>query len=101
MVKISSANSFSSHLFWDIDRNSLDLEKNKKFIVQRVLEYGLIDDWLTLRNLYGIDEIADTATKLRTLEPRALSFISTCSNTPLEKFRCYTTRQSTPTHWYY
>ena len=34
--------------------------------------------------------------KLRTLEPKALSFISLISHTPKEEFRCYTTKPSFP-----
>ncbi len=101
MENLFTANKFSAHLFWDIDKDLLDQEKHKKFLVQRVLEYGLLDDWIVLKNLYGVEEIAKTAMTLRTLEPRALHFISTCSNIPVEKFRCYTSRQSTTTHWYY
>jgi hypothetical protein len=35
----------SKHLFWDTPLINVDVEKNKGFIVQRVLEYGLMNDW--------------------------------------------------------
>jgi len=35
----------SKHLFWDTPLEGIDIEKNKGFMVQRVLEYGLMDDW--------------------------------------------------------
>ena len=36
----------SKHLFWGTPINTIDLEKNKGFIVQRVLEYyGLMNVW--------------------------------------------------------
>jgi len=92
-----SINNLSSHLFWDIDRDLLDQETHKKFIVQRVLEYGLLSDWVILKKIYTIDEVTKTAVTLRTLEPRAL----TITHTPLESFRCYSTRQSTIKHWQY
>jgi len=31
----------SKHLFWDTPINQIEIEKNKGFIVHRVLEYGL------------------------------------------------------------
>ena len=87
--------SFSEFLFWDVDKYSIDFQKNEPFLVQRVLEYGLIEDWNTLKIIYGIKRIAMTAQRLRSLDPRALTFIATISSTPIEQFRCYTTRPST------
>ncbi len=90
---------FSKHLFWDVNRDNMTLEKSKKLIVQRVLEYGLLDDWILLKNTYGIESIAETAVTLRSLEPRALAFISNLSGIPIEKFRCYEFRLLNKIHW--
>ena len=89
---------FSDYIFWDVDRASIDLSANAPYVVQRVLEYGQIGDWKLLLSYYGLEEIVAISKKLRTLEPRALSYISTISGTPIEKFRCYNTRQSNPEH---
>lgn len=89
---------FSDYIFWDVDRSSVDLVENAPFVVQRVLEYGQINDWNLLLSYYGLDKIVDTAKGLRSLEPRALSFISAISKTPLSRFRCYTTRLSNQEH---
>ena len=89
----------SPHLFWDVDRKKLRYPENKKLIVQRVLDYGLMNDWIVLYHHVGINEIAETAITLRDLDDRALSFISLLSGIPEDKFLCYTTKRSTPTHW--
>lgn len=89
----------SSHLFWDVDVNSIEFDKHKAYIVQRVLEYGLFDDWKILKDTIGIDDIVATSKQLRTLDSKALAFISLISKTPITEFRCYTTRQSNPTLW--
>lgn len=89
----------SPHIFWDVDVKSLSFDLHKNYIVQRVLEYGLMDDWLKLKTTLGLSEIVETCKTLRTLDPKALAFISLISKTPIENFRCYTTRQSTPTLW--
>lgn len=91
--------SFSQNLFWDVDASSLDMKKNKRFIIQRVLEYGTLPDWKYIKSIYGIDTIAKEMQKVRTLEKTALSFISTISNIKKEEFRCYTSKQSQPQHW--
>lgn len=90
--------SFSEYIFWDAGRDSIDLESNAPYVVQRVLEYGQIDDWRLLLSYYGMEKIVNVSKQLRSLEPRALSFISTVSNTPINQFRCYSTRQSIPPH---
>ncbi len=89
----------SPHLFWDVDRDNLDINKNIKLIVQRVLEYGLMSDWVLLNKHLGIKQIAETAQKIRDLDERALSFISLLSKIPHDQFLCYTTNRSTPKHW--
>ncbi len=90
---------FSKHLFWDVDRNTLDFEKYKSYIVKQVLEYGLIEDWVLIQKYYGIEQITEVSKSFRELDKKALSFISFLSKTPLEEFRCYTYQQSIPPHW--
>lgn len=90
---------FSKHLFWDANRLTLDIDKNKSYIVKQVLEYGLIGDWSLIQNYYGIDQIATIAKTFRGLDKKALSFISFLSKTPIEEYRCYNYQQSIPQHW--
>ena len=90
---------FSKHLFWDVKREKLDIDKNSSYIIQQVLEYGRISDWILIKSYYGISKIAQTAMNFRSLDKKALSFISFLSKTPIEEFRCYTYQQSTPPHW--
>lgn len=89
----------SDVLFWDVDKSQTDFERYPAFIIQRVLEYGNLQDWKLLRDYYGLNRIVDTCRQLRTLDPVCLAFISTISNTKKEDFRCYHTAQSNPTLW--
>ena len=43
----------SEHLFWDVDRSSIDLERHVRWLVKRVLEYGRWRDWQTIVAHYG------------------------------------------------
>jgi len=95
----NSITQLSSHLFWDVERVKIDFEKNKKWLVQRVLEYGLLKDWLIIYKYYGISKIAQIAMQLKELDDKSLSFISLLSDIPKEKFLCYTTKQLIPKHW--
>ena len=89
----------SPHLFWDVDRNTLSMEKNKKYIIHRVLDYGLIDDWKLIRSYYGIKEIAAIAVTIRNLDKRSAVFVSSLSGIPKGKFICFSSTQSTLKHW--
>ena len=97
--KSPNINKLSPHLFWDVDSQKLDFQKNKKLIIQRTLEYGLISDWNIIIHHYGITEMAKTATLLKDLDKKSVSFISLLSGIPKEEFLCYSTKQSIPKHW--
>lgn len=89
----------SPHLFWDVDRSKIDIERNKKWLINRILEYGLINDWIYILKYYGIDEISQIAINLRDLDKKTISLISTLSDVPKEKFLCYNTEQSNQKLW--
>ena len=88
--------SFSDYIFWDVDKDQIDLSSNAPFVVRRVLEYGQIDDWRLLLDYYGLRKIVEIAQGVRYLDPKALSFISTVSGTSKDQYRCYTTRNLGP-----
>jgi hypothetical protein len=89
-IKISD---FSSHLFWDVNKDELDLDKNSSFIVKRALEYGLMQDWNLIIRYYGFTSIVEMVKTFRNLEPKTFSFILTLSGLQKEAFRCSTTKQ--------
>jgi hypothetical protein len=44
IIQMDNNYNFLKNLFWDIDENSLDLDKNAKFIIKRVLSKGKLSD---------------------------------------------------------
>lgn len=92
---------FSAHLFWDLDRSGISSDELTGQVVQRVLEYGVLKDWVILCGVYGFDKVINKATGLRNLDPRSLSFLVNISGIPKEKFRCYSTTQLMPRHWHF
>ena len=99
--RITDGKGFSENLFWDADPVDLDMQRNKKYVVQRALERGTISDILQMLHLYGIGDVIATAKSLRSLEPKALSFIACLADEPRENFRCYTSKQSLKAPWIY
>lgn len=90
---------FSVGLFWDIDSAMLDIDRHRKYVVARVLEAGTFDDWQLLCRLYTLDGVIDCARHLRTLDPKALAFLTAVGHVPKESFRCCTTQPSPGMHW--
>lgn len=86
-------------LFWDIDREQADMETCPTQIIQRVLEYGTLEDWRIIRNYYGLERIVTCCKNMRTLDPIALAFICCISHTSKEEYRCYRIKRSNPTLW--
>ncbi len=92
---------FSTHLFWEMDKETFDPTKNKRALFKRVMEYGLMSDFNLIRKFYGIDQIAEELKWVQSLEPKALHFIATISNSSLNDFKCYTRKQLSQKHWIY
>ena len=92
-------NSFSPNLFWDANLSDLKMDESRGYIIQRVLEYGQMNDWLLINRYYGLDQIVEECKKMRSLNPVCLAFICTISHTKEEEYRCYHYRQSCPTPW--
>jgi hypothetical protein len=45
---------FSKHLFWDTDKDSLDMNLHAAYIIKYVLNYGFYDDWKLILEFYGM-----------------------------------------------
>ncbi len=45
------------HLFWDSDPDKVDLEKNARQVIERVMTRGRLEDFFAARDYYGWDRI--------------------------------------------
>lgn len=88
-----------TRLFWDTDINSIDLEDNARFVIQRVITKGSISDWIKIKDYYGIDSIKDEILKIRSLDSKTFNFFSTYFNIDKALFRCYLNPQSNQGHF--
>ena len=64
---------FSTYLFWDVKREDLDMEKHSRYIIKRVLEYGMLLDWKMVLQYYGLDRIVELAKTFRRASGSSLS----------------------------
>jgi hypothetical protein len=61
---------FRQSLFWDTDSTKLDLEKNSKYIIERVLDYGRDEEVKWLWKTYNKSLLKDVTDNSRTLRKR-------------------------------
>ncbi|MFN3380168.1 MAG: DUF6922 domain-containing protein [Runella zeae] len=85
-------------IFWDTDFDSIDYQKNARYVIERVAMYGKVSDWRAIQSYYGMDKIREEVLQSRHLDVKTLSFLSCVLDIPKEQFRCYTMKQSMPTH---
>ncbi len=88
-------------LFWDVDPLGIDYEKHARFVIERVLTRGNWNDWLELREFYGLEMIKNEALQIRCLDKVTLNFCHTIFKIPKEKFRCCNTEPSIRKLWSY
>lgn len=87
---------FDKALFWDTNPDALDFEKNARWIIARVLQYGDLNDFRKLVDFYGWDRIKNEMLQVRYLDKLTLNLLSVLFKIPKEQFRCYTWQQSNP-----
>ncbi|MFK7795979.1 MAG: hypothetical protein AB8E82_00895 [Aureispira sp.] len=90
-----------NYLFWDIDLNTLDWDKNARFIIQRVIQRGSLNEWKIIKQYYGLEFIKHEILLIRNLDKKTLNFFSTYFDIAKTNFKCFTIQQSTPKHFNY
>jgi hypothetical protein len=83
----------SQRLFWDVSVEEIDMEKHAAWLARRVLEYGDWSDWQALVSYYGKSRLAETVTRIRSMNPKALAFCKIWFDLPTSAFRCSTQQQ--------
>jgi hypothetical protein len=94
-VKNLILSQFSPHLFWDTDMDKLDVRRDKAYIVERVMNYGLEADEIIIYKLYSFGTIRRIVTQLDTLNQRTIAYLSMVLNLKETKFKCF---GKTPSH---
>ena len=88
-------------LFWDTDIQQMDLQRHKKFIIERTLMRGMKEEFDMVLNFYGWETVKETVVTARYLDKYSLSFCSAIFAVPKTEFRCYKLAQLNPGHWNY
>ncbi len=57
-------------LFWDVDPDTIDLEKNARYVIERVLDFGRDDEVRWMYRLYPHTRIREVIDNPRMLDPK-------------------------------
>ncbi len=91
--------SLHKELFWDTSNSAINSLKSKRLIIERVFNFGSLDEFRTILQFYGMEIIKSEIVEAGWLDPKTLHFASTFLKIPKSKFRCYKRRQSHPVYW--
>lgn len=77
---------FNPALFWDADE--IDLIRHKRYIIERVLDFGDERDLRELRRLYSDEEIISTIKTSRNIKKKTAIFWAIYFDIPAGEIRC-------------
>ena len=81
----SSVFPFSRELFWDYPNLNIDLEKNARFVVERVVTRGRLEDFYKLLKIYSKEQIVACLKRSKELDPKTRHFVSNYFDIPLNE----------------
>lgn len=73
---------FSQYLFRDTAIAQIDMQRHRRYIIERVLTRGMLEDFYMLIHLYSAEEIREALRKSKELDPKTIQFCSRYFNIP-------------------
>ncbi|HMR90936.1 MAG TPA: hypothetical protein PKC69_01425 [Chitinophagaceae bacterium] len=82
-MKVSEA--LSKTLFWDVDPEKLDWERNRQLIIERTLVRGMTKEVNHVFSVYSEEEIRKAVLKSRSLDKKSANYFSIKLNIPIHQ----------------
>lgn len=86
-------------LLWDIDLNIFNFQSGKRIVTERVVEYGNLEDWYAILNMYGVKAVKDVIKNINIMTSKDLNFVHRFLNIPLNNLKSYHNKLSGKKHW--
>lgn len=74
--------------FWDTDPMTIDVDQYPKYVIERILEWGRVEDFRWLLRQFGRDELIKVLLSSRQLSIRNANFLATIWDVPKERVLC-------------
>jgi hypothetical protein len=94
-------NNISKLPFWDVNFEAIDFEKDKTFVIAKVMNYGGLSDFKAAIAFYGKKTIKTEIVKATDISKETVSFMCFYFGLKKEDFVCYNRRQLMPQLWNY
>ncbi len=75
-------------LFWDADKEKIDIKDHRSYIVRRIMDFGNLDDVDWMLKAYTSDKIIQVVKKSRGLSRKSATFWSIYFKIPREEIEC-------------
>jgi len=90
-------------LFWDADPKSIDVKKNARYVIERILEYGNENDVRWMFKNFELLQIKDILSESRNISRKSANFWSLILGLPPQKLLCLkkSYQKMRKSHWPY
>ena len=75
-------------IFWDTSLDSLDTKEHKRYIIERILEFGDEEAYRWMFANYSDEDIIDTVKKSRRISRKTAIMMANFYKIPKEEIRC-------------
>ena len=75
-------------IFWDLDAEKLDLQKNARQIIERILEWGDLEQVRWMIKTYSKEEIIEAVKGSRQLSSKSANFWATYYKISRDEVKC-------------
>ena len=76
-------------LLWNFDISEINYLRDKKLIIERIIEAGLEEDEIVMWKLYTYEDIKDVALNLENLDEDKVIYMSFVLKVEKDEFKCY------------
>ncbi len=83
--------SLSDTLFWDVNRETVEPEKNQRFLICRVMDRGTREDVRNTFAYYSEAVVLKNLQEARSLDRKTIHYFANRYNLPFESFRAWST----------
>lgn len=84
----------NKRIFWDVDFEKIDYDKNASFVIGRVIERGDVEDIRAVRRFYNQEIITKTILNIKYLPEIKMYLASVIAGIDVTELVCYKNRQS-------
>ena len=86
----------SKKAFWDVDMQKMDAEKNANHIIEKVFEFGTLQDMVATHRYYGSQRIKEAFANYTFFLPDSAAFAAIIFDIDKESLKCFSPKPSRP-----